>query len=92
MTNTPDKKPTLKISRDPRITEVYWCELPETEYPKEFGFDKKRRPVIIFSKKNKIYGTVLVIPLSTAEQNLPEWSVKMKSSLMVKTRGPFART
>jgi len=53
MTNTPDKKPTLKISRDPRITEVYWCELPETEYPKEFGFDKKRRPVIIFSKKNK---------------------------------------
>jgi len=92
MTNTPDKKPTLKISRDPRITEVYWCELPETEYPKEFGFDKKRRPVIIFSKKNKIYGTLLVIPLSTAEQNLPEWSVKMKSSLMVKTRGPFART
>ena len=41
MTNTPHKEPTLEINRPPRVTEVYWCELPQTEYPKECGYKKE---------------------------------------------------
>lgn len=81
MKSKPKKKQKLRIRKDPRMTEVYWCDLPETIYPNEFGYGKRTRPVIIFSKKNRLYGTALVIPLSTAKQTRPELSVKMESPL-----------
>lgn len=82
MTNKKDNEAVLDIKRSPRLGEIYWCKMPETIYRKEFGYGgKEYRPVMIFSKKNKLYGTALVIPLSTAEQTRPEMAVKMKSPL-----------
>ena len=81
MTIKPNEEHKLRITKHPKITEVYWCNLPETPYPNEFGYGKRKRPVIIFSKQNRLYGTALVIPLSTSEQTRPEVAVKMKSPL-----------
>ena len=65
----------------PRIRQMYWCRFPETEFPNEFGSDGKRRPVVINSKKNRLHGTVIVVPFSTAEQTRPELATKLKSPL-----------
>ena len=69
------------IPSAPRIRQMYWCRFPETEFPNEFGSDGKRRPVVIISKKNRLHGTVIVVPFSTAEQTRPELSTKLKSPL-----------
>ncbi|MDE2676122.1 MAG: type II toxin-antitoxin system PemK/MazF family toxin [Paracoccaceae bacterium] len=82
MKNNNDHEPMLNIKRPPKLGEIYWCRFPETIYRKEFGYGgKKHRPVLIFSRKNTLHGTSMVIPLSTAEQTRPKFSVKMKSPI-----------
>ena len=63
----------LAIPYAPRIRQIYWCGFSKSEFPNEFGFDGKRRPVAVISKKNGRHGTV--------EQTKPELSVKLKSPL-----------
>ena len=63
----PPKAVKPSITSAPRIRQIYWCRFPDAaclESP-EFW---KRRPVIIFSKTNKLRGKVTVLPCSTADQ------------------------
>ena len=81
VTNTTGKKMTPEKTTDdqspktvqpsirsaPRIRQIYWCRFPDAaclESP-EFW---KRRPVIVFSKTNRLRGKVTVLPCSTADQ------------------------
>lgn len=59
----PRLKPRLKSA--PKIRQLYWCDFPEDAHLPEFW---KRRPVIVLSFKNTLYGAVTVIPCSTQTQ------------------------
>ena len=68
---TTDERPpkTVKpsITSVPRIRQIYWCRFLNAECLEAPEF-WKRRPVIIFSKTNKLRGKVTVLPCSTADQ------------------------
>jgi len=53
------------IRSAPRIRQVYWCDFPPDAIIPEFG---KRRPVLVISKKARLYGNVTVLPFTTKSQ------------------------
>ena len=65
-----------KIHAAPKIRQIYWCSfwtdviLPEMH---------KKRPVVIISHKNTLYGPCLVLPTSTDPQEgkSAEWAYKL---------------
>lgn len=78
------EKPTQKkilIKTAPAIRQFFWCNFPNPQdvHLPEFW---KKRPVIILSHRNKINGSVIVVPCTTAEENMHnEWAVKLEQSI-----------
>ena len=62
---SPPPRVGSRIRSAPRIRQVYWCDFPEDAQLPEFW---KRRPVLIFSKKARLYGNVTVLPFTTKSQ------------------------
>jgi len=54
-----------RIRSAPRIRQIYWCDFPQDVQLPEFS---KRRPVVIISKKVKLHGCVIVLPLTIKSQ------------------------
>lgn len=63
-----------RISAAPKIRQVYWCDFWRDAMLPEMW---KRRPVIVTSYKNTLFGPCLVIPLSTNPQDQNAWSHKL---------------
>ena len=53
-------------------------DFPEDAQLPEFW---KRRPVVIISYRNTLYGAVSVIPCSTSDQTGNKWAVPMQTSI-----------
>ncbi|WP_433850684.1 type II toxin-antitoxin system PemK/MazF family toxin [Brucella pseudogrignonensis] len=67
-----------RVTGNPRIRELYWCDLPEDAHLPELW---KRRPVIILSWKHRYYGAATVVACSSLEQDANEWSVKIDKGI-----------
>ena len=73
----PRIQPSLKAA--PKIGQVYWCDFPQDAQLPEMW---KRRPVIILSPRNTLFGAATVVPLTTKEDNATNtWAVKITSPL-----------
>ena len=58
----------LKIQTAPKTGNIYWCDFGaegEVHLP-EFW---KKRPALIVSRKNYLRGKVIVLPITTSEEN-----------------------
>ncbi|RVU18504.1 type II toxin-antitoxin system PemK/MazF family toxin [Methylobacterium oryzihabitans] len=73
----PPKVPP-RVTSNPRIRELYWCDMPEDAHLPELW---KRRPVIIVSWKHRYYGAVTVIPCSSLDQDANDWSVRIEKGI-----------
>ncbi|WP_375428583.1 type II toxin-antitoxin system PemK/MazF family toxin [uncultured Sphingomonas sp.] len=62
----------------PKIRQLYWCDFPQDAQLPEFW---KRRPVIIISYRNTLYGAVTVIPCSTQDQTGNKWALPLVTSI-----------
>ncbi|MCH8951602.1 MAG: type II toxin-antitoxin system PemK/MazF family toxin [Proteobacteria bacterium] len=71
----PETRPPI-IKSAPRIRQVYWCDFPSDAVAPEMW---KRRPVVIFSPRNKLSGCVVVVPCTTFPQGDNEWAVPISS-------------
>lgn len=74
-------KPTRhqpKLKGVPKIRQIFWCEFPDEVHAPEFN---KTRPVIVLSKKTTLYGSVVVVPCTTANQDDTKYSVKLTTSI-----------
>jgi mRNA interferase MazF len=62
------KRYPVKIQAAPKVGALYWCSLPpeETVHLPEFW---KKRPVVIISRKNTLRGKVVVLPITTDDDN-----------------------
>ncbi len=58
----------VKIKAAPKVGSIYWCSLhPESIiHLPEFW---KKRPIVIISRKNALYGKVIVLPITTDDDN-----------------------
>jgi mRNA interferase MazF len=63
-----------RIKAAPDIRNIYWCGLWTDAVKPEFW---KRRPVIVVSYKNTLYGPCLVVPLTTLAQPGNKWTHKL---------------
>ena len=54
-------QPRLKSA--PKVRQLYWCDFPKDAQLPEFW---KRRPVVVISYKNTLYGAVTIIPCTTS--------------------------
>jgi len=54
-----------KLKSAPKIRQIYWCDLQKDFILPEFH---KKRPVLIVSKKIKLYDKVTILPFSTKDQ------------------------
>ena len=73
----PRIQPRLKSA--PKIGMVYWCDFPNDAQLPEMW---KRRPVIILSPRNTLFGAVTIVPLTTKSDNATnQWAVKIASPL-----------
>ena len=73
----PPKHPP-KLKSAPKIRQLYWCDFPKDAQLPEFW---KRRPVIILSYKNTLYGAVTVIPCSTQAQPNNPWAFPLATTI-----------
>jgi mRNA interferase MazF len=69
-------EPTLKAA--PKVRQLYWCDFPRDAQLPELW---KRRPVIVLSFRNTLYGAVTVIPCSTASQTDTKATFRLKTSI-----------
>lgn len=60
----PRVEPRLRSA--PRIRQIHWCDFPKDAQLPEMW---KRRPVVILSKAAHYYGTVTILPLTSADQS-----------------------
>ena len=67
-----------RIVGAPKIRQYYWCDFPVDAQPPEFS---KRRPVIIISYRNSLYGAVTLIPCSTKDQTGNPWAFPLKTTI-----------
>jgi mRNA interferase MazF len=58
----------VKIKAAPKVGSIYWCSLhPENViHLPEFW---KKRPVVVISRKNTLHGKVIVLPVTTDDDN-----------------------
>jgi|LakMenE01Jun11ns_1017448.scaffolds.fasta_scaffold9818411_1 mRNA interferase MazF len=81
--NEPEDRPARVVPRikaAPAIRQIYWCDFwPNAQLPEMW----KRRPVVVLSFKNSLYGPCLVIACSTDPQNgdSAKWAHKLSVSL-----------
>ena len=73
MINKPPKYPP-KLKSAPKTRGIYWCDFPQDAHLPEFW---KLRPVLIISLKNKLFGAVTVIPLTSLEQRENPWAYEL---------------
>lgn len=66
-----------RVKSAPRIKQIYWCDYPKDAHLPEFW---KTRPVIVISRKAKLFGVVTVIPMTTQEQETDQFSVKLSNT------------
>ena len=80
MASNPQKPPqvTPRLIGAPKIRQLYWCDFPLDAQLPEFW---KRRPVVILSYRNSLYGAVSVIPCSTGDQAGNKWAVPMQTTI-----------
>lgn len=74
----PPPKIAPRIVGAPRIRQLYWCDFPQDAQLPEFW---KRRPVIIISYRNTLYGAVTVIPCSTQDQTGNKWGLPLATTI-----------
>jgi mRNA interferase MazF len=77
----PQKPPWVKprIIAAPKIRQIYWCEYWQDARLPEMW---KRRPAIVVSYKNTLYGPCLVVPTSTEPENATNvWAHRLSIAL-----------
>lgn len=74
----PPPKVAPRIVGAPKIRQLYWCDFPQDAQLPEFW---KRRPVIIISYRNTLYGAVTVIPCSTQDQTGNKWGLPLTTTI-----------
>lgn len=67
-----------KVTAAPSIRQLYWCDFPQDAQLPEFW---KRRPVVILSFKNTLYGAVTVVPCSTQAQPGNKWAFPLQTTI-----------
>jgi mRNA interferase MazF len=67
-----------RISAAPKIRQVYWCDFWHDAMLPEMW---KRRPVIVVSYKNALFGPCLVIPTSSNPQDDTSWAHRLSIHL-----------
>jgi mRNA interferase MazF len=75
---TTPPRPPPRIKSAPKIRQLYWCDFPQDAQLPEFW---KRRPIIILSYKNSLYGAVLVVPCSTQGQPENPWAFSLQTTI-----------
>lgn len=76
-----DEPPTRVVPRivgAPKIRQMFWCDFPLDAQLPEFW---KRRPIVILSARNMLYGAVTVIPCSTQPQPGNKWAFALRTSI-----------
>lgn len=67
-----------RIKAAPKIRQIYWCDFwSDARLPEMW----KKRPVVVMSYKNRLYGPCLVIPTSTQPQDDDPWTFKLSLKL-----------
>lgn len=74
----PPPKVPPRVVGAPKIRQLYWCDFPQDAQLPEFW---KRRPVIIISYRNTLYGAVTVIPCSTQNQTGNGWALSLATTI-----------
>jgi mRNA interferase MazF len=77
----------VKIQAAPKVGALYWCSLPpeNTIHLPEFW---KKRPVVVISRKNTLRGKVVVLPITTDDDNeAHENSIELSQSECDKING-----
>jgi mRNA interferase MazF len=72
----PRYKPRLLAA--PAIRQLYWCDFPTDAHLPEFW---KRRPVLVLSFKNTLYGSITVVPCSSQAQVGNPWAQKLNTTI-----------
>ncbi|MBB1249973.1 type II toxin-antitoxin system PemK/MazF family toxin [Rhizobium sp. G21] len=72
----PRVQPRLKSA--PKVRQLYWCDFPKDAQLPEFW---KRRPVIILSFRNTLFGTVVVVPCSSLQDQDPRKATLLKTTI-----------
>jgi mRNA interferase MazF len=67
-----------RLTGAPKIRQLYWCDFPQDAQLPEFW---KRRPVIVLSYRNILYGAVTVIPCSTQAQPGNKWAFPLQTTI-----------
>ena len=75
---TPPPKVAPRLVAAPKIRQLFWCDFPQDAQLPEFW---KRRPVIILSYRNTLYGAVTVIPCSTQAQAGNKWAFPLRTTI-----------
>ena len=79
---TPNEPPPPRVAPRlvgaPKIRQLYWCDFPQDAQLPEFW---KRRPVIIISYRQTLYGAVTVIPCSTQDQTGNKWALPLVTTI-----------
>jgi mRNA interferase MazF len=81
------RKHPVKIQAAPKVGSLYWCSLPSESciHIPEFW---KKRPVIVISRSNKLSGKVVVLPVTTDEDNeIYEGSLELSETTRNKING-----
>lgn len=77
----------VRITSAPKVGSLYWCSLhPESMiHLPEFW---KKRPVLIISRKNVLHGKVIVLPITTDDDNeVYENSIELSQATCDKING-----
>ena len=74
----PPPKVAPRVVAAPRIRQLYWCDFPQDAQLPEFW---KRRPVIVISYRNTLYGAVTIIPCSTQDQTGNKWALPLATTI-----------
>lgn len=67
-----------KIKAAPSIRQLFWCDFPTDAQLPELW---KRRPVVVLTFRNTLYGAVTVVPCSTDPQDRNKWAYKIHTQI-----------
>lgn len=74
----PPPKVAPRLVSAPKIRQFFWCDFPQDAQLPEFW---KRRPVIVLSYRNTLYGAATVVPCSTQAQAGNKWAFPLQSTI-----------
>ena len=75
---TPPPRVVPRLTGAPKIRQLFWCDFPQDAQLPEFW---KRRPIIVISYRNTLYGAVTVIPCSTQAQPNNKWAFPLRTTI-----------